>query len=167
MVSITTDITTNSILRYALYNSQQDEYKNYNYENSLITSTYIGLKPLESTKIYADVKINFSPHESNGCSNYYFFIINPNYTIDIKTYYDFRNTNLDKYYLHTITAQNICSINNIIMDDDLDKFIFELKWNKSSTIQIFGYSEQVGLFKAIKFYPTLSIEFSSILFISI
>ena len=159
MVSITTDITTNSILRYALYNSQQGEYKNYNYENSLITSTYIGLKPLESTKIYAAVKINFSPHESNGCSNYYFFIINPNYTIDIKTYYDFRNTNLDKYYLHTITAKNICSINNIIMDDDLDKFIFELKWNKSSTIQIFGYSEQVGLFKAIKFYPTLSIEF--------
>ena len=45
------------------------------------------------------------------------------------------------------------------MDDDLDKFIFELKWNKSNTIQIFGYSEQVGLFKAIKFYPTLSIEF--------
>ena len=147
------------IMRYALFNSNKKEYVDYDYTNSYIKNASIILNSLESTKVYPDVRINIRPQEINGCSNYYFYVFKPEEVVQVRSYYDFLWTDLSKYYYHNITAKNVCSINGEIVGDDIKKFIFELKTKKSSYISVLGYSEQIGRFNAIKYYPSNIITF--------
>ena len=147
------------IMRYALFNSNQKEYLDYDYTTSYIKNTSIFLDSLESTKVYPDVRINIRPQENNGCSNYYFYVFKPGEIVQVRSYYDFLWTDLSKYYYHNITAKNVCSINGEIVGDDINKFIFELKTKKSSYISVLGYSEQIGRLNAIKYYSSKIITF--------
>ena len=145
---------SNAYFRFKLYNSKEADYINYDYKKNSITSSGIHFNIKDNNRF--PYKIEFKPsypQETNGCSNYYFFILDPKYyqKLSIKSYHDFLNLNSSVFY-QNFTANNVCSSNSKFLEKDLDKFTFEFKYKQSKWLSILGFSEQVGLFKAIKFH---------------
>ena len=87
----------NSLFRFIFYNSEIDEYNNYDYKSNLITSNYISLQIKDKTifPYKFEIKPN-KPHEIKGCSNYYFFALKSNYNPSIQNYYNFCNIFIQK-----------------------------------------------------------------------
>ena len=140
------------LFRFKLYNSYDDNYRNYNYLNNLISENKLKFQ-VKDNKTYP-VKIEIipsKPHENNGCSNYFFFILDHNNNYNIDNYYKFKILDSSDYY-QNFSAKNICSSNGEFLENDLYKFTFPFKLKKSAKIQYLGYSEQVNHYKAIKFY---------------
>ena len=142
----------NFTFRYKLYNSKTSEYTNYNYKTNLITTNTFLFQILDKTNLSYKYEIKPYPHEINGCSNYYFFILKPNTEIDNINYYNFKRLN-SSVFSGNITIENICSVNGEFDSKDLEKFIFNSTIKVDKNITVFGYSEQIDHFKAIKFYP--------------
>ena len=142
----------NFTFRYILYNSKIGEYANYNYITNLITTNTFTFKILDKNFFPYKIEIKPSPHEINGCSNYYFYILEPNFEIDNINYYNFKRLN-SSIFSQNFTIENICSANGEFDSNDLKKFIFNSTIKTDKNIKIFGYSEQINHFKAIKFYP--------------
>ena len=152
-VYIYSENNVNSFFRFKLYNSKDEEFIKYNYtENLMIPSgIYIENKNENSIQYKLIIKPNY-PQEINGCSNYYFFLLDSKYNLKnkIKSYPDFLNLNSSVFF-HNFTAKNVCSINKEFLEKDIDKFYFDFEMKKTEWITICGFSEQVGHFKAIKF----------------
>ena len=155
-----TEFNTYTIFRFKLYNSKLEEYNNYNYESNLITKT--GLDVQIKDKVNDPFKIEIKPkypHEINGCSNYYFFILDQIYNISINKYNDFKNLN-SSVFLQNFTSLNVCSSNSDFLENDLDKFTFYLEMKQRGNITIFGYSEQINYYKAIKFLSSINFYYN-------
>ena len=112
----------NSLFRFIFYNSEIDEYNNYDYKSNLITSNDISLKIKDKTIFPYKIEIKpYKPHEIKGCSNYYFFALKPKYNPSIQNYYDFKLLNSSVFY-QNFTAENVCSENKEFYSQDLEKF---------------------------------------------
>ena len=145
---------SNSVFRFILYNSEIDEYNNYDYKSNLITSNEFGLQIKDKTIFPNKIEIKpYKPHEIKGCSNYYFFALKSNFNPSIRNYNDFKLLNSSVFY-QNFTAENVCSENKEFYSQDLEKFIFNSRIKTNGYITIIGYSEQIDHFKAIKFYQT-------------
>ena len=142
-----------SILRFKLYNSKDNIYSNYNYKTNFITTNSFNFKIMDKNMFPYKVQFNPYPHEKKGCSNYYFFILKPNYAINVNYYYDFKILNSSVFY-QNFTIENVCSENEKFDAQNLEKFIVNSKIKTKGYITIFGYSEQINYFKAIKFYSS-------------
>jgi len=146
-----TEHKNNFTFRYKLYNSKTSEYTNYNYKTNLITINTFLFQILDKTNLSYKYEIKPYPHEINGCSNYYFFILKPNTKIDNINYYNFKSLN-SSVFSENFTIENICSVNGEFDSKDLEKFVFNSTIKVDKNITVFGYSEQLDHFKAIKFY---------------
>ena len=156
---IYTENNRNSIFRFKLFNSNDEEYTNYNYENNLISGYYFSLTIIDKSIFPYKVEIKPNPHEKKGCSNYYFFILQPKFEAYIYYYYDFKNLNSSVFY-QNFTIENVCSDNGELNSQDLEKLIVNCKIKTTGYIRIFGYSEQIDHYKAIKFYRSSSFYYN-------
>lgn len=144
--------------RFKLYNSKLEEYADYNYDTNSITSYSFSFKIIDKNIFPYKVEIIPQPHEKKGCSNYYFFILKPKFAININYYYNFKILNSSVFY-QNFTIENVCSENGEFNSKDLEKFIVDSKIKTKGYITIFGYSEQIAHFKAIKFYRSRSVYY--------
>ena len=141
-----------SYFRFKLFDNKSAEYFNYDYKSNFIYYYDIHFEiKNKNNNNKIELKPKY-PHEINGCSNYFFFILEEKYfqNISIEVYYDFLESDLSIFY-QNFSAKNVCSKKGSFLEKDLDKFIFQFKMKEKQRIKIFGFCEQVNHFNAIKF----------------